>query len=62
MRDQDLGVIEVEDRAFGQHLGGDLLVGLLALGRIALAARLLMGGIDVLPTKRSAMRLTPDFE
>ena len=21
-----------------------------------------MGGIDVLPTKRSAMRLTPDFE
>ncbi len=41
-------MVDIEDRAVGEELGRDRLIGLLALGRNALGARFGMGGIDVL--------------
>src|SRR5438874_3124205 len=48
MRHQDLGVIEVDDRALGEEFLRHYFVDLLAFGEIALGTRLGMGRIDLL--------------
>src|SRR5262245_6575091 len=48
VRHKHLGVVEVDDRAFGEKLSCDDLVVLLALGEITLGPRLGVGCIDFL--------------
>src|SRR5690348_5472943 len=63
VRDQHLRVVEVDDRALGQVLGGDLLVGLLAVLELRLRARLGVGRVDFLVAIAvGVLRLAADME
>src|SRR5215210_5447913 len=66
VRDDDEAVVDVDDRALAQHLGGHLLVEALALLVVVLGARLLEAGVDlrvgIAPVVLRRIRLLEDVD